>query len=309
MRKWLSTLLVVSGCSGSAMHDPRYIQGFDPPPPPEGYTRFITPQHLQVNPGDNENFCEWVAPPFDTDQDIVSSMGYQTVTGHHLSLYGTTNTSEPIGTSRPCTSDDMLTIQFVGSVGGEGVTTDVTKLPPGTAFRLPKGKALMANTHYLNATGMTVQAQSVIDVKFVDASSSITPLGAFTLHADGFTIPNNGSPFSYEATCVAQQDFPIVMACNHMHDHGVSMLTEFISPAGVHTTIAQDVMWSPDQGFNPKWTRWDTSAPLVVHQGDTVHTVCTWQNSSDHPMAFPEEMCDGATYWLNGVDAIYCRGG
>lgn len=306
MKALVFAALGLAACSNDGTQ--QYVEGFSPPPPPPGYTRFVTPPHMFM-PGDDVNYCEFIAPPFDRDLDVAGSQGYQSKTGHHLSLYGTTDTTTPVGTTRPCTSDDMLSIQFIGAVGGEGVNTDVTKLPPGTAFRLPKGKALMSNTHYLNATPNAVMVQSVVDVKFDETDSGVTPLGAFTLHADAFVIPVDATSYSYEAHCTAQQDFPIVMACNHMHDHGVAMLTEVIHLDGSHTTIVEDPIWDKTQGFNPRWERWDTAAPLTVKQGETVHTKCTWFNDTDHKLGFPEEMCDGATYWLNGTDAVYCRGG
>lgn len=309
MRSLAISILCLAACGDAPMASSQYIEGFNPPPPPDGYVRYITPTKHALPPGFNDNLCEFVAAPFDHDINVIGSQGYQSVSGHHLALYGTKNTREKVGTSRPCTLDDMSTIQYIGAVGGEGVNVDVVKLPPSVAFRLPKGMALMAQTHYLNASDKTVDAQSVIDLHMVDPSPEVIPLGAFTLHTAGFSIPNNGEPTTYEGRCVASRDMPMILASNHMHDWGLKMLHEVIHLDGTRTTLVEDPVWNNEWSFNPRWVRWDVNAPMLVHKGETLHTVCTWRNTTNHVLAFPEEMCEGATYFLNGIDADYCEGG
>src|SRR5260221_9166160 len=149
----------LASCTSS---DNSYIAGFSPPAPAQGYTRFVTPTITTVKPGDNVMYCEWVEAPQDSDRQIVDTLGYQSLGGHPVALYATSEI-ENVGTSRPCTTRDMLTVTFVGAVGLEGVSA--AKLPDGMAFSVPKGFALMTNTHYINTTDKTIEAQSVVDVK------------------------------------------------------------------------------------------------------------------------------------------------
>ena len=52
------------------------------------------------------------------------------------------------------------------------------------------------------------------------------------------------------------------------------------------------------------------SAPFVLRAGDTLHTHCTWNNTTSSALAFPTEMCVGMGVFLppGGTDGqdIYC---
>src|SRR5262249_2169473 len=152
----------------------------------EGYTRFVSPTIKAIAPGSDAEWCQYVEAPSNVDRDIIDLIGSQSATGHHAVLYATTDTSYPVGESHKCTQDDMLHISFLGAVGGEGTSGPAAKLPDGLFFRLPAGRALLANTHWVNATTQTVDGQAVFDVKFAapDATRQIADLFA-----------NNGDTF------------------------------------------------------------------------------------------------------------------
>jgi hypothetical protein len=145
--RWIAVVLVVGACGTNG---PDYIAGFDPPAQPDGYTRYVTPIVKDIQPGADLEYCQWVAGPSTEAQDVIAFTGLQSATGHHAVLYATTETNFAVGESHLCTTQDMLSIDFVGAVGAEG--NGNTTLPEGLYFRLPAGQALMANTHWLNTT-------------------------------------------------------------------------------------------------------------------------------------------------------------
>src|SRR5262245_34199232 len=149
MRLTIPFALGLVGCGTDAQ---QWVDGFHPPPAPDGYTRYITPTIKDIQPGDNLEYCQWVAAAADSAQDVLALQGFQSATGHHAVLYTTSETNFKVGESHLCTVEDMISIAFVGGVGGEGTGTNATQLPDGLYFRLPPGRALMANTHWLNAT-------------------------------------------------------------------------------------------------------------------------------------------------------------
>src|SRR5947209_6103408 len=103
--------LALASCTDSPAVS--YIKGFSPPPAGQGYTRFVTPTVTGLAPGDNVMYCQWIAAPSDHDRQVVDTLGFQSAGGHHVALYATSEV-EPVGTSRPCTTRDMLTVSFVG---------------------------------------------------------------------------------------------------------------------------------------------------------------------------------------------------
>src|SRR5215510_1848689 len=98
-------ILAIAACSV----DERYVEGFSPPDPAPGHTRMIAPTIHAIAPGVDQAYCQWLAEPSDVDRQIVDMQGYQSRGGHHMVLYATT-VHEPVGTSRICTDDDMLSI-------------------------------------------------------------------------------------------------------------------------------------------------------------------------------------------------------
>ncbi len=105
---------------------------FDPGPTPAGYTRLVPPPIEGIAPGSDEMYCQWVGTTPDDPQNVLHVLGNQGPAGHHAALYANTK-MEPVGTTRLCTDDDMLTVTFLGAVGGEG--NDSETVAPGRPSR------------------------------------------------------------------------------------------------------------------------------------------------------------------------------
>ncbi len=287
---------------------PQWVANFNPPPAMAGYTRYVTPTVKDIEPGANIEMCQWVALASDSAQDIIDVQGFQSATGHHAVLYATTETNFKVGESHECTVDDMVSISFVGGVGGEGVGGNAAKLPDGLFMRLPAGQALMANTHWLNATDSAVDGQAVIDLKTAPVSDSRTPADLFVNNGDTFEVAAN-SAGSNDTNCVVQQDLQLAMMTNHMHTYGTSVYTEVIHTDGSKDMLRQDTGWSPEWQFNPMFTRYSLAQPKLLHTGDTVHTHCEWQNTTSKSLIFPDEMCVGITFYFPSNGMITCENG
>jgi hypothetical protein len=298
---FLVGLVLLASCTDG--DDVSYIAGFAPPPAADGYTRFVMPTVAELQPGEDLMFCQWVAPPADLDRQIIDATGFQSTGGHHIALYATSQV-EPIGTSRICTLRDMLTVNFVGAVGAEGLSA--AKLPDGMAFSVPAGFALMTNTHYFNTSDEVMDAQSVIDVKFADPKQRLAAAGNVAVNYDTFSIPPGGS-FTSDGYCKATKQLSFFMWGNHMHEWGAHAMSEIIRADGTRQLMAKDDTWSQDRTFNPVWTRWDTAAPFIVNPGDTFHVQCSWNNTTGEPLTFPVEMCVSTGFTLEEMPQSVCE--
>ena len=286
-----------------------YIAGFDPAPVAAGYTRYITPV-VQIPPSSSNSWCQYVAAPLAADTDVTSVTGQQSTFGHHIVLYATT-ANAPVGTSRLCTTGDMLSVRYLGAIGGEGTGSLSHVLPPGVVFRAHQGESLMLNTHFLNTSDAAALGQGVLDVEFAPPSSSAQVAGFFTNLNTTFDLaPGNSSPQVADARCVVQQDFQLFAFADHMHGLGSSAFTEVIDADGGTTPMVTDPAWSPELMFNPTFATWPTSAPMTVHSGETIHTHCEWINDGTTAVTFPTEMCVGLGFFLPGTGAeINCING
>jgi hypothetical protein len=304
MIKRLGVVCVVAACGTNG---PDYIAGFDPPPVEAGYTRYVTPVVDDITPGDNVEMCEWVAPAATEDQDVIGFSGLQSTTGHHAILFATTETNFKVGESHVCTTDDMLSVSYMGAIAGTDGQA-LSSLPDGLFFRWHKGQALLVNTHWLNATDKTVEGQAVVDVKLAPADPSHTVADVFANNGDTFTIPP-GAPTSYDVNCTFQSDMSFAMVANHMHSAGLSAYTEVLHADGTSTMLRSDPSWTQDEQFNPVYTMYSLASPYVVHAGEIMHSHCEWQNPGQTTLMFPDEMCAGNGFYFPGNGLFACEDG
>ncbi|MBS2033082.1 MAG: hypothetical protein JST54_34740 [Deltaproteobacteria bacterium] len=296
--------------AGAVDAGPTLIPGFNPPPVPAGYTRYVTPIIDNLAPMDGTLWCQWLAGPATADVNVADVTGLQSKYGHHVVLYATTTTKD-VGTSRPCTTADMLSIRFLGGIGGEGGS--VSALPDHVVLQLKAGESLMANTHFLNLGDTPIQGQAVLDVKFSQPNAQDTVAGFFNNTATTFNVPV-GQVGIFDRTCQINQDMNFFMFANHMHYWGTTATTTVDDGDGGNAqTLSDDSTWQAEEQFNPSWQRWGVAAPATVHAGQVMHTHCTWDNTTSSALSFPTEMCVGVGFYLmpDGGNAqdVYCVDG
>jgi hypothetical protein len=314
----LPLLLAASACGSTDNEGPRTdptgveseqepTTGFDPPPPPDGYTRIVAPVMTGLEPGSDVSHCQYVTAPSDHDIDILDLRGYQSEGGHHSVAYSTTMTA-PVGQSLVCDEGDNLIGGFLGGLGGEAGSG--APLPEGVAFRLPAGSAIMLNTHFLNTTDKTIDGETVLDILFAEVEPDRKIASLFSNGSLDFQVPPGGES-DYVAACTMPIDMEFIMFSNHMHDYGTSAVTEVVRAGGGEPELVHaDPEWSYEMQFNADFTRWDIGAPLTVKAGDTLRTRCTWQNAGDQTLAFPREMCFGIGFFISdGSTSPVCLDG
>ena len=286
-----------AACTSSSGDDVEYVKGFNPPPVADGYTRYVLPAIHAFPPGGDKMYCQWIALANDTDLDVVDIKGYQSVTGHHAVLYSTSET-EDIGTSRECTTQDMVSVEFLGGVGGEA-GGGAPKLPDPYVFRFGKQRMLLANAHYLNATDNPQDVQSVLDIKTAAPSDAHKPAGMVNATYTEFTIPANTGSYSLDTYATVPVDMTLLVWFNHMHASGLSALTEVKHGDGSVQTLAVDTQWRAEEAFNPTFTHFDptSSSPMQLKAGDQLHVNCTWANTTSSPIMFPDEMCVASGFY------------
>jgi hypothetical protein len=263
-----------------------------------GFVRYET-QPLTVPPGQDIMWEEWVAPPLESDMDAVEVRGAQTKGGHHANLFATTDL-QPVGTGRAWQDADQLASRTLGGTGGEA--DSALKLPPGVVFRVLKGSALMIQTHYLNASEQPIVGRSVLDVKLTPVDPAARVATLLTNVTINISIPP-GQRTTADFRCTIDKEFRVLKYANHMHDWGISASTELIGEDGTATPLQIDAAWDPSWAFHPNYTEFTLDAPRVLPAGSTMHTTCTWGNSGNKTLTFPDEMCIFAGIYLGDVDA------
>jgi len=219
-------------------------------------------------------------------------------------LYSTSET-EVVGTSRECTTQDMVSVEFLGGVGGEG-GGNAPKLPDPYVFRFGKKRMLLANAHYLNATDSVQDVQSVLDIKTSEPSAEHKPAGMVNAVYTDFEIPSNTPSYSLDTYANVTEDMTLLVWFNHMHASGLSALTEVKHADGTIQPLAIDAQWRAEEAFNPTFTHFDptSSSPMQLKAGDQIHINCTWQTNTSAPVLFPEEMCVGSGFYIQSSKQV-----
>ena len=304
--KFLAVPLVLASCGGaSEPAGPAMVAGFDPEPPAAGFTRFVAPIIPGIKSGEDTTYCQWISAPSDRELSVVRFKGLQSHFGHHVVVYANKLVA-PVGTSRPCTSNDMLSVRFVGATPGEGAVK--FDLPAGVVFRIPAGEALMVNTHFINTSLKPVDGQALIDLELRDAADTDRVAGAFANYSQSFVV-TPGQTATADTNCVVKHDMTFIVFSNHMHEWGKSAYSEVVRADGSREMLTRDDTWNAERVFDPQWTSWTEAGAMKVKTGDTIHTRCTWENTTATDLEFPKEMCVGFGFYLPGGPEVNCGDG
>jgi hypothetical protein len=271
------------------------------PPLEVGYQRLMAPG-VEVPPGTDGDWMQWVGGPTDQDYDLSEMRGAQSKIGHHAILY-TTSLPNAVGTTRPWTEVDQLTTQTLGGVGAEGAIP----VPAGVVMRVKKGSYLVFDVHYLNASDRTQVGETYMDIKLGPANPNSMLASRIANSTVQIALPPH-QEVSIDLNCQVTHDLKLVRFTNHMHEHGTSTFTEYIDPSGVAHMIKSDPTWSPDWSLAPNYTYLPVEQPLVVPAGSVLHTRCAWNNNSDQMVSFPSEMCAFSGLVLGSVDTTCLDG-
>jgi len=255
-------------------------------PVDDGYVHYdVAP--VTVAPGQSGMWIQWIADPFDHDQNIADVIATQERAGHHAVLYSTSNI-QPVGTTREMLNSDQYDIQFLGGVGGEGGRP--IRLPPGVFFRLPAGRALVMQTHYMNTTSETVEGRTTVAVKFGQPAEG-DQLASFFVSTSANVNVAPLMDSKQDVSCTLPKDLQFLMFANHMHAMGTSIATT-IAPGGATATMLKDnPRWDPELTYNPDYTFATVQSPVTLGAGSTLATHCEWHNTSDKALQLPDEMC------------------
>lgn len=276
---------------------------FHTPPVPEGYQRFEPPA-IEVPAGGSDDWAQFVGGPLDQDYDVIDIQGDQSVGGHHALVYATTTAERP-GTTRLWKEEDQITSRLMGGVGGEGGAN--VQFPPGVVFRVKKGSYILIQTHYLNATDKPILARTIVDIHLEPVDKSRTVASMMSSTSTAIMLPPHAES-EKQIDCMVEKDLKFLQIANHMHDYGKTQVTDYVAPDGSVHLLKDDQSWAGDLALNPNFTKYTLDTAMVVPKGSLLRTHCTWNNTTNHEVTFPSEMCVFFGFILNEND-IYCTEG
>jgi hypothetical protein len=292
MRRWIligllaTTAAACSSSEGSEpARDPRIqVVGLKPEAAPANGFQLILPKVNKIEAGKDYEYCTWTDKILTEDLDIKSAKGFQSKTGHHVILFYTLH-PQPAGTTRICDEEDMGQMRFAIGTAGEGVDNT---MPGDLVMHIPKGAQLVANHHYLNPYGETMDAQSAVNVTLADKSKPMTRSGAVAWVDTELRIPQGVQ--TYELKCKMARQMKLWLMQPHMHRWGSHITVDRVRKDLTGDRLFS-VKWEDEYTFHPPEIRRDPSDPLVLEKDEEIKVRCEYNNDTGKDLTFGLEMC------------------
>jgi hypothetical protein len=301
-------IMMTAGC-GEAVNGVHLIPGFNPPQPTADETVIISPVIRGIKPGTDVTYCSYIDYTFPQNVDITHWRGAQSKAGHHVILFAARQ-HRPTDTHE-CTDDDMVNADhFVAASGAEGQGSgrqaNLT-IPDGLAFTGTAGTQLMLQTHWINASLETLDAQAVIYVTTKPTDGSRIPADLMAIYTAQFSIPPQQTA-SVTTTCKMNQDLQLFSLIGHEHQWGSHVKIELLDNTNVPNTL-WDYDWNPSYIADPPINIYTKEQPLIFKTGSTLRLTCTWDNTTNDTVGFPREMCVAQGFYFPAHGALECGDG
>ncbi|WP_437333265.1 hypothetical protein [Sorangium sp. So ce394] len=175
---------------------------------------------------------------------------------------------------------------FAGSQSRDGVSF-LGELPPGVAVKVPPGKVLLMNTHYINASAEPIETDARINIYTIPDDAVEIEAGMLFHYNPFIDVPARGES-SARMRCTADQDISVVRIQSHTHSRGVGYVAHKVDLDGKMTELYAHDQWEnvPTREFSPF---------LEVKKGEALDYRCDFANAEEREIAqgltTKDEMC------------------
>lgn len=263
----------------------------------------VTLPTFDIEPGESFQ-CYYSDIITDKELSVITAVGGQVDGGHHLSVYYVDSHRDP--GMEECTSAEMLDWHFVVGAGGEGNSAAQLQLPKGLAFKIPEGKQLMVQAHYINVSGEKMVAKDWIELGLVGSEEVEDYAADFVIDEDRFEIEPHAE-YTSTITCEVPQDLRLTLLLGHMHEQGAHFSLEKVDADGKVLESMYDEAWAPQYASHPPMLTYTKEEPLFLEKGTLLRQTCSWKNETDKRLLFPTEMCIGFGYYFPGTERVMCE--
>jgi hypothetical protein len=285
--------------------------GCSPTEPPPAVARTSSAITFNLDtftiPSGSEAFeCFYTSVISDGEWAVPSAFGTQAVGGHHLTVYYNNGPAKPEG-HLPCTDEEMLNWRLVAGTGGEdtsGAEGTVT-LPEGLSLKIPQGRQIAIQAHYINATPKDVVADDHVTVNLTDPTKT-TYANYLVANNVDFMIPQQTLDYHTEMSCSVPQDLQIVVYLGHMHEHGKHFQLAQLDEKGQVAKTLYEYNWENNYVSHPPVTKMTREQPLLLKKGTRLKVACDFANDTAKPLSFPREMCLAFMYYYPDAGALDC---
>ena len=178
-------------------------------------------------------------------------------------------------------------------------------LPEGFAIKVPAGKQLVLQAHYINTTGKTQKMNDSVTLQLIEPTKVKHYANYVASSHEAWTIPAK-SPYETTNTCTLKQDLNIILMLGHMHELGKHYKLERVDAAGAAETLYEEE-WQLSYAQHPPLKKFPVDKPLVLPKGTKLRQTCKWDNDTAESVIFPREMCVFFGYYFPDQGELFCE--
>jgi len=236
-------------------------------------------------------FSTWEGP----DVGVVSGRFLQSPSyGHHVIVMRTNADADdyPDGTQVDCTASDALDMTemepFVLPDAPIEKGTSLLDLPPGMANKLKAGERFLVQSHHVNYEGRPIRVNDRIELDIVPIAE-VEVFAAPLVHTStSFSLPPG--PSEVVVNCTFEESVSFLYVLGHMHEWGTAITVDYHKADGSTERLYGVDEWQVGFRDLPPIDYYDEQ-PLTVEAGESFTTTCAYDNTTNEPLGFPEEMC------------------
>ena len=235
---------------------------------------------------------------------VYGASGGQDAGGHHIIAYYA-DEARPVG-HHDCTDEEMTNLHQIAGTAGEGDTEGVLALRDNLALKVPAGKQLVLQAHYINTTDAAQTVDDTVVLHLMKAEDVFAYVNYFVTNDDTFEIPPTAN-YTHTTYCTVNRDLDVVLSLGHMHEDGRIYTLDVVDAQGTATKSLRNDDWAPSFTSHPPITYYSVNEPLHIAAGTRLRQSCEWDNTSSRTIIFPREMCLSFMYYFPGQgDDIVC---
>lgn len=259
------------------------------------YIDFVGPE-LVIGPGEDKMFCQHIE--YEGEDAAFANIDFlQGKFGHHFILLGAKEAKET-GTLEDCSDAADMAKYDAYTAGGEGI-------PAAHGIFLPKGKRMVMQSHYVNASTRPLLVRDVLRLKRRPVSEVKTWVALWATSHMNFSIePGQVKKVTYE--CTMPVDVKMTLFGGHMHEWGTRFTAEIGSSPASMTKLYDVEKWTAEYRDSPPIKLME-SDPMAVAKGSLLRVTCEFNNTEGKVLSFPHEMCATFAYVAGSREAIDCR--
>jgi hypothetical protein len=247
--------------------------------------------------------CFYTTLKTDREVSVTRARAVQGNGGHHVTIYYADEVRP--ASHHKCDDAEMTAWHQVAAAAGSEGASAAFALPEGLAFKIPAGKQIVVQAHYINTTGKPYRANDRIAIELVDPKT-VRAHANLLIAADlGFKIPAKGK-YTHTTTCTVQYDLNIATMFGHMHELGAHYKLERIDEAGNSLEILYERDWEPQFTSHTPENRFTYDKPYAIKEGTRLRQSCTWDNTTGEEVGHPREMCLGLFFYFPDAGNKIC---